>query len=304
MTGIERIAAERERQIKVEAWTPEHDDGHKSAELTNAATAYAEVAAMQMYVDAETPSLDAVPDCWPWKIEYWKPADDPVRNLEKAGALIAAEIDRLLRLHKTRERADAGINILDQIAEAAGGQAQLHVFKNESGEVVHAFGTMSFPLPKTHWIYQKDDTPAGFQSNVPPMPFRMPAKSAVYLCIDTEDIGSLIKSGQQRLPALKLNRRQLEKAIRAAGKYAVRCATMNGSDMDFDPDALLQNLVVGMLGYWTETGFTGDPEDSVWCDPQAPFDFTEPPPRNFPSGDIGQGCATSGGSDPIANPPA
>ena len=29
--------------------------------------------------------------------EWWKPSADPVRNLEKAGALIAAEIDRLLR---------------------------------------------------------------------------------------------------------------------------------------------------------------------------------------------------------------
>ncbi len=138
--------------------------------------------------------------------------------------------------------------MLDQIGQATGGTVTVHRITNEAGEVVHAFATMSMPLPKTHWIYQKDDTPA------------------------------------------KLNRRQFEKAIRAAGKYAVRCATMNGTEMDFDPDALLQNLVVGMLGYWTETGLTTDPEDSAWCDPQAPFDFTEPAPRNFPSGDIGQGC--------------
>ena len=31
---------------------------------------------------------------WPWPPEFWKPSDDPVRNLVKAGALIAAEIDR------------------------------------------------------------------------------------------------------------------------------------------------------------------------------------------------------------------
>jgi len=26
MNGIERIAAERERQVEAEGWTPEHDD--------------------------------------------------------------------------------------------------------------------------------------------------------------------------------------------------------------------------------------------------------------------------------------
>ena len=37
------------------------------------------------------------PDSWPWALGWWKPGTDPIRNLEKAGALIAAEIDRLLR---------------------------------------------------------------------------------------------------------------------------------------------------------------------------------------------------------------
>ncbi len=35
---------------------------------------------------------------WPWGKSWWKPSDDPIRDLEKAGALIAAEIDRRLRL--------------------------------------------------------------------------------------------------------------------------------------------------------------------------------------------------------------
>lgn len=36
---------------------------------------------------------------WPssWHPEWWKPSNDPVRNLVKAGALIAAEIDRIQR---------------------------------------------------------------------------------------------------------------------------------------------------------------------------------------------------------------
>ena len=36
------------------------------------------------------------PRGWPWEPADWKPDNDPVRNLVKAGALIAAEIDRLL----------------------------------------------------------------------------------------------------------------------------------------------------------------------------------------------------------------
>jgi hypothetical protein len=166
-------------------------------------------------------------------------------------------------------------SVLDQIAAACGGTAALHTLTDESGNVVHSFATMSLPLRKDHWIYQKDDTPDGF-NNVPPMPFRMGSECTMHFAIDGEDVGGLFN-----LAALKINKCQFEKAIRAAGKYAVRCATINGSEMDFDPDALLQNLVVGFLGYWTETGLTADPEDSKWCDPQEPFNFTIPPPRNL-----------------------
>lgn len=181
--------------------------------------------------------------------------------------------------------------ILGRLAAAAGADsAQLHMLRNEAnGEVVHSFATMSFPLRKDHWIYQRDKLADGGTYNVPPMPFRMGSAGAVYLAIDPEDLGALIKSGQQRLAAVKLDRKQFAHAIRAAGKYAVRCATMNGSEMDFDPDALLQNLVVGFLGYWTKDGLTGDPEDAAWCDPQQPFDFTAPPTRNSP-GQSPQGC--------------
>ena len=35
---------------------------------------------------------------WPWDELFWNPSpDDPVRQLAKAGALIAAEIDKLQR---------------------------------------------------------------------------------------------------------------------------------------------------------------------------------------------------------------
>ena len=45
------------------------------------------------------------PTLWPWALSQWKPTpDDRIRELTKAGALIAAEIDRLTELEeKTKE---------------------------------------------------------------------------------------------------------------------------------------------------------------------------------------------------------
>lgn len=87
MTGVELIAAERERQVAEEGWTPEHDDEHTSSELVDAAACYC-VSALAEFTDY----------CWPWDAEWWKPSpDDRIRELVKAGALIAAEIDRIRR---------------------------------------------------------------------------------------------------------------------------------------------------------------------------------------------------------------
>jgi hypothetical protein len=93
MTGAELIAAERKRQIEVEGWTAEHDDdAHGPGSLTNAAIAYAGHARTMVGKANLFP-----PQCWPWDRRWWKPSDDQIRNLVKAGALIAAEIDRLQR---------------------------------------------------------------------------------------------------------------------------------------------------------------------------------------------------------------
>jgi len=97
-TGIELIADERARQINAEGWSPDHDDGHVEAELTHAAICYADVAASQAVVGGRGESYGPA-DEWPWDFEWFKPSDDPVRNLVKAGALIAAEIDRLSRIN-------------------------------------------------------------------------------------------------------------------------------------------------------------------------------------------------------------
>jgi hypothetical protein len=95
LAGSERIAAERKRQIEVEGWTPEHDDLNRGGQLAEAAASYLE--AVIWAIPEGAPSRDLLFADWPWQEKWWKPSDDPLRNLEKAGALIAAEIDRLLR---------------------------------------------------------------------------------------------------------------------------------------------------------------------------------------------------------------
>lgn len=43
-------------------------------------------------------------------------------------------------------------------------------------------------------------------------------------------------------------RRALTERIRTAGRYAIKAATSSGKEMDFDPDALLQNFVLALMG--------------------------------------------------------
>ena len=98
MTGIDIIAEERKRQIEEEGWTTEHDAEHTNEALATAAACYALPGTLRHYL--YNPHIkDNVPDFWPWDKEWWKPSppDDRVKELAKAGALIAAEIDRLLK---------------------------------------------------------------------------------------------------------------------------------------------------------------------------------------------------------------
>jgi hypothetical protein len=91
-TGAELIAAERQRQIEVEDWSADHDDQHADGSLVHAAVAYA---------CAENGSSSAG-GMWPWDADSWKPKDR-VRNLVRAAALLAAEIDRLQRAEAAEE---------------------------------------------------------------------------------------------------------------------------------------------------------------------------------------------------------
>lgn len=99
MTGSDRIAAERQRQIDVEGWTQERDDIHAHREMLWAGICYAKHASALLYSEQAriTPPSPQVPDAWPWSAKWWKPSEDPIRDLEKAGALFAAQIDHLQR---------------------------------------------------------------------------------------------------------------------------------------------------------------------------------------------------------------
>lgn len=93
MTGVELITIERQRQIDVEGWTPQHDDKHRYGNLAvNAAV----LAAYPTDLIIRHPdySEDELVD--PWNL-IARHESDRIRQLVIAGALIAAEIDRLQR---------------------------------------------------------------------------------------------------------------------------------------------------------------------------------------------------------------
>ena len=92
--AIALIAAERQRQIHLEKWDSGHDDEHDEDQLALAGASYA----LPCYRRIGCTHDRSIPDTWPWSRECWKPTPgNRVRELVKAGALIAAEIDRLQR---------------------------------------------------------------------------------------------------------------------------------------------------------------------------------------------------------------
>lgn len=94
-TGVELIAEERKKQIESEGWTAEHDSKHSDGELANAAALYAMTDDMREYID-DNWGNDQWLNFWPFSLNWLKfSPEDRIKQLSKAGALIAAEIDRL-----------------------------------------------------------------------------------------------------------------------------------------------------------------------------------------------------------------
>ncbi|ENU7737904.1 hypothetical protein ACE3YX_004565 [Salmonella enterica] len=85
------VLAERQRQINVKGWTPEHDDTYTCGELAAAAISYIEPAEAENY--------------WPvdWHDGSFRPSDER-RNIVKATALLLAELERLDRLSQCNQK--------------------------------------------------------------------------------------------------------------------------------------------------------------------------------------------------------
>jgi hypothetical protein len=100
---------ERQRQIKKEGYTLDHDDLHENGEIGIAALCY-----YQSISERDLPGGDInmgieMPYDWPWDRSDWKPSpDNRLKELVKAGALYRAELERIQRvLDRVHNRIDA-----------------------------------------------------------------------------------------------------------------------------------------------------------------------------------------------------
>lgn len=117
-------------------------------------------------------------------------------------------------------------NPVDRLLDALDGNMEdMYVLPDGSG-----FFTMSYPLPEDHWLYAGDEDTIldeyGYED--PPAHMR----------IGTDDP----------------SREFMVKSVRQAARYAIRVTTDNGKIDDFDPDAMVTNFVIGLLGYYTPDG--------------------------------------------------
>lgn len=102
-TGIGLISEERLRQISTEGFGPEHDLKYENFELPRAAVAYALVSTSHkanVPYDQWGTLREYFYSLWPLDRKWFKPKT-PIRDLARAGALIAAEIDRRINMGET-----------------------------------------------------------------------------------------------------------------------------------------------------------------------------------------------------------
>lgn len=100
--GVELIAIERKRQIEELGYDYTHDNLYANEQLAIAGACYA---LPENYINPPPPE-DAEFDTllnalWPWDRLYYKPSpENRIKELTKAGALIAAQIDYELNKKK------------------------------------------------------------------------------------------------------------------------------------------------------------------------------------------------------------
>jgi hypothetical protein len=98
--GSHKIAVERRRQITEEGYDAAHDEGYAPAELTLAAICYAAPCPIFRCATAPGKGMNFY-DPWPWDEDVDKREQHGTqRRLVIAGALIAAEIDRMGRCNE------------------------------------------------------------------------------------------------------------------------------------------------------------------------------------------------------------
>lgn len=86
--GTQLITAERIRIEFLKGYDAKHDQKYVQGELLEGAVAYIESGSFE---DGQN-----IPACWPFPIKDFKPTPgDRIRELAKAGAFIASEIDRI-----------------------------------------------------------------------------------------------------------------------------------------------------------------------------------------------------------------
>jgi hypothetical protein len=106
--GTRLVDAERKRQLKL--WGDAHDAKHVYGEMAEAAAVYVRCAltSINPHSPLAAAPMTEPPTDWPWEPEEFDPKwSDPIRTLVKAGALIAAEIDRLSRAAHSHPGSDA-----------------------------------------------------------------------------------------------------------------------------------------------------------------------------------------------------
>lgn len=87
IAALNKIIYERRRQVEVHGYTSNHDDEHEPSALQDAAMAF----------------LSNSPALWPWGVENYKAPEGDEDRLVKAGAMIVAQLERLIRVKQFAE---------------------------------------------------------------------------------------------------------------------------------------------------------------------------------------------------------
>lgn len=109
------------------------------------------------------------------------------------------------------------VELIHDLADETGGAVtEVQQLSDGSG-----FAMLSMPLREDHWLYNVE---GGGYSGGAPMPMAAPAGDPL--------------------------RTILQDHVQTAARYGVRSATACGREDDFDPDALVRNVEIGLFGYY------------------------------------------------------